>query len=347
METARTAVDFFAARCGNQDQPAIGFYGGEPLLEFPLIQKVAEYAEKKLYGKELTFAITTNASLLTPDIARFFSEHNFLLTISLDGTPETHDRSRRFASDGRGSFAAIRANLETVIRQCPDLKMSFNIVIDPRYPCDSVHQLFDREELFKKAQITSTLISDQFSVEKTVPGEVFLQQDSRHEFCSYLAYLGKYEKDKVSSVALAGLSESFGRLKDSMKPSASLPDSAAPGGPCIAGELRLFVNTDGDLYPCERVSETSEAMKIGNLRDGFDLSKVDRLINVAQDTAENCKNCWAFRHCMLCCAQSDNCGELSADLRSSQCSKVRAQVEEKFRDYLWMREFGVPYDIMN
>jgi len=347
IETAMAAVDFFAARCGNQDQPAIGFYGGEPLLEFPLIQKVTEYAEEKLYGKDLTFAVTTNASLLTPDIARYFSEHNFLLTISLDGTPETHDRSRRFASDGRGSFSVIQHNLEAAIEQCPDLRMSFNIVIDPRYPCDSMHHLFSKEEYLKDAQISSTLISDQFSIEKTVPGEVFLQQDSRHVFRSYLAYLGAYEKEKVSTVALSGLTENFGRLKDSMKPSASLPDVAAPSGPCIAGELRLFISADGDLYPCERVSETSEAMKIGNLRDGFDLGKVDRLINVAQTTAESCKNCWAFRHCTLCCSQSDNCGEMSADLRRSQCSEVRAQVEDKFRDYLWMREFGVPYDIIN
>ena len=38
---------------------------------------------------------------------------------------------------------------------------------------------------------------------------------------------------------------------------------------------------------------------------------------------------------------SDNCGELSADLRCSQCEGVRAQVEDTFRDYLWMKEFDV------
>lgn len=347
INTALTAVDFFAARCGNQELPAIGFYGGEPLLEFPLIQKVVEYSEKKLYGKKLIFAITTNASLLTTEIAEFLFKHNFMVTISLDGTPEIHDRSRRFASDGRGSFSVIRDNLENVMKQFPDLRMSFNIVVDPRYPCDSMHQLFSQEGIFAKANVTSTLINDQFSVEKTVPGEEFLQQDSRHEFRSYLAFRGVYDKNKVSRVSLTDMSDYFVRIKESMRPSVELTDMAAPGGPCIAGELRLFVNADGNLYPCERVSETSEIMNIGNLWDGFNFGKVDNILNIARSTAEDCKNCWAFRHCTLCCTHSDNSGELSADLRRSRCNGVRAQVEEKFKDYLWMKEFNISHDIIN
>ena len=220
-------------------------------------------------------------------------------------------------------------------------------MVDPRYPCDSLHQLFSTEELFKGTQIASTLINDQFSVEKTVPGETFLQQDGRHMFKSYLTFLDAYDRDKVSHVAIADLSGKFWRIKTSMKPSVSLLDVAAPGGPCIAGQMRLFVNVDGNLYPCERVSETSDVMNIGSIWDGIDLGKTNKILNIAETTAENCKNCWAFRHCMLCCTHSDNCGELSADLRRSRCSGVRVQVEDKFRDYLWMREFGVSYNKIN
>jgi uncharacterized protein len=346
LETALTAIDFFAARCGNQELVTVGFYGGEPLLEFPLIQRVVAYAKEKLYGKDLMFTVTTNASLLTPDMARFFSEHNFSILISLDGTPETHDRSRRFADTGRGSFAVIRDNLETVREECPDFKYSFNIVIDPRYPCDSLHQLFSQVDPFREIRITSTLIDDKFSVEKAAPGEIYVRQDNRHCFRSYVALRGVYDRDRVSRVAHKALSSSLGRIQINMKPAESLPDVMAPGGPCIAGERRLFVSVDGDLYPCERVSETSQAMNIGNLWDGFDFDKVDRILNIAQTTAEDCKNCWAFRHCTLCCRHSDNCGELSADLRRSQCDGVRAQVEDRLRDYLWMREFGVSYDVL-
>lgn len=341
IETALKAVDFFVARCGNQEDPVIAFYGGEPLLEFPLIQQVVQYAREKLYGKNLRFTITTNASLLTPDIAYFFMENDFMTTISLDGTSETHDRSRRFASNGKGSFSAIRHNLESIKKQYPEFKFTFNIVIDPRYPCDSLHEMFSQDELFRDAQLMSTLIDDHFSIEKTIPDEAFIQQDSQYTFKSYLAVRGVYPRESASNIAYTSLNANFSRIKTNMRPKVSLADISAPGGPCITGERRLLVSAEGNLYPCERVSESSQAMNIGNLWDGFDFEKVDKILNVAQTTAEDCKNCWAFRHCTLCGKYSDNCGELSADLRRSQCDGVRAQVEETFRDYLWMKEFDV------
>lgn len=347
LETALTAVDFFAARCGNQENITLGFYGGEPLLEFPLIQEVVKYAEEKLYAKDLSFTITTNASLLTPDIACFLCEHNFITVISLDGTPETHDRSRRFAKNGKGSFSVIRKNLVEAKKICPDFQFSFNTVVDARYPCDSLHQLFSGEDFFKESHVESTSIDDQFSVEKVVPSDIFLRQNNQHIFKGYLAFRGVYNRDSVSRVAYMNLLSNFGHFQTAMRSSVSLPDEMAPGGPCIAGERRLFVSVDGNLYPCEKVSETSEAMIIGNLWDGFDMDKVDRIINVAQTTAENCKKCWAFRHCMLCCRQSDNCGELCADLRRSQCDWVRSQVENIFKDYLWTKEFGIFDNILN
>lgn len=341
IDTACAAVDFFTARCGNQNQPAIAFYGGEPLLEFPLIQDVVKYAEKRIYGKKLRFAITTNASLLTPNIAQFFIEHNFLTTISLDGASEAHDRSRRFANNGKGSFAAISNNLKKVLEECPNFKYSFNVVIDPRFACDSVHKLFSYEPPFCNVRFTTNYISDMYSIEKTVAGDKFKQQNDCYTFKGYLAFRGIYDQENVSRVAYTTLANRFGKLQRRMKPEAPLPDVTAPSGPCIPGARRLLVDVDGNFYPCERVSETSQAMNIGNLQEGFDYDKVIKLLNIAQTTAESCKNCWAFRHCNLCCSHSDNCGELSADLRSSQCSNTRLYVEDMFKDYLWMKEFDV------
>lgn len=344
LETAYSAVDFYAARCSNQQLAAVTFYGGEPLLEFSLIQKVVEYAEKKLYGKKLRFSITTNASLLTPQIAHFLMNHNFLTTISLDGASETHDRSRRFANTGQGSFEVITNNLKNILAKYPDFEFSCNVVIDPRFPCESMHKLFNSEIPYCNVRITTNYINDMFSIEKTVPSNIFLQQESCYTFKSYLAFRGIYKREEVSRVAYDTLHQDFGKIRTMMKPEKSMPDVMAPAGSCIPGARRLFVNVDGYLYPCERVSESSSAMIIGNLQEGFNYDHINKLLNIAQTTADNCKKCWAFRHCILCCNYSDNCGELSADLRRSQCSMSRAYVEEKFKDYLWMNEFGVIID---
>ena len=63
----------------------VGFYGGEPLLNMPLIRKTIEYVES-LHIKDLTFSynMTTNAMLLDRYMD-FLVEKNFSILISLDG----------------------------------------------------------------------------------------------------------------------------------------------------------------------------------------------------------------------------------------------------------------------
>lgn len=126
-----------------------------------------------------------------------------------------------------------------------------------------------------------------------------------------------------------------------MKPSTGLAPVMAPGGPCVPGQRRLFVNVDGALYPCERISETSDIMRIGDIYNGIDHAKVDALLNIGQLTEEKCKHCYAVRYCTLCAKNCDNNGELSPELKASNCQSVHNEVMEKFRDYLFTREFSI------
>lgn len=72
FEIAKQAVDFYFAHNTNKDAGVISFYGGEPLLEMELIKKIVVYSEKLYEGKELRFNMTSNATLLTDEIADFF-----------------------------------------------------------------------------------------------------------------------------------------------------------------------------------------------------------------------------------------------------------------------------------
>ena len=51
------------------------------------------------------------------------------------------------------------------------------------------------------------------------------------------------------------------------------------GGPCIPAVRRLFVDTKGGFFPCERVSEEDSEMCIGSLDSGFDFDKMSFLLN--------------------------------------------------------------------
>lgn len=51
VEVAKQAIDFLVKHSENSKEISIGFYGGEPLLEVPLIREVVDYAEGVFSGK--------------------------------------------------------------------------------------------------------------------------------------------------------------------------------------------------------------------------------------------------------------------------------------------------------
>jgi len=74
----------------------IEFQGGEPLLNFPLITKIVENAKLSApkAGKKVEFVIASNLALLTDDILAFCKRNDVLLSTSLDGPADLHNRNR-------------------------------------------------------------------------------------------------------------------------------------------------------------------------------------------------------------------------------------------------------------
>ena len=74
----------------------IEFQGGEPLLNFPLITKIVENAKLAApkAGKKIEFVIASNLALLTDDILAFCKRNDVLLSTSLDGPADLHNRNR-------------------------------------------------------------------------------------------------------------------------------------------------------------------------------------------------------------------------------------------------------------
>ena len=70
-------------------------------------------------------------------------------------------------------------------------------------------------------------------------------------------------------------------------------------GPCIPSLRRLFVNTAGNLYVCEKCIE-EEQFRIGDIFNGLLLEKIEYLMNIGKFTEHECAFCWAQRFCSLC-----------------------------------------------
>ncbi len=89
------------------------FQGGEPLLmgEDFFRRVVALQRRYGRVGARILNCVQTNGTLVTPSLAKFFAEEDFLLGVSVDGPAEIHDARRRTA-DGRGSHALVIRGLE-------------------------------------------------------------------------------------------------------------------------------------------------------------------------------------------------------------------------------------------
>ncbi len=74
----------------------IEFQGGEPLLNFPLIEHIVHGAIERNHRarRELGFVIATNLALVTDDMLRFCDVHSIHISTSLDGPRDLHNKNR-------------------------------------------------------------------------------------------------------------------------------------------------------------------------------------------------------------------------------------------------------------
>jgi uncharacterized protein len=74
----------------------IEFQGGEPLLNFDLIEYIVlkSEARNEAERRNLAFVIATNLSVLNADILGFCREHNISISTSLDGPQDLHNANR-------------------------------------------------------------------------------------------------------------------------------------------------------------------------------------------------------------------------------------------------------------
>lgn len=74
----------------------IEFQGGEPLLNFPLVEEIVARAEElnAVYQRHLTFVIATNLALLDDAVLEFADAHDVYFSTSLDGPADLHNRNR-------------------------------------------------------------------------------------------------------------------------------------------------------------------------------------------------------------------------------------------------------------
>lgn len=339
-DTAKKAIDFYIKHSYNKKMLNIGFYGGEPLIQYNLIKELVEYSRVQGEGKEVGFHMTTNATLLDKEIIDFLAENKFKLTISLDGPRELHDKNRE-SVDGKGSFDKVVRNIGIIQAEHPEYlkEIMFNCVIDGRGDFGCLNDFFTNYETVKDI---NAIFSD-LAQEGIKDKELLLsseEYDSAYQYEVFKLLLSKCGLVSPREVSVI-VQSYYEHIRQSLK-GRSIGTvhgmTGHPGGPCVPGVHKLFVNIHGDFYPCEKLNECISDYIIGNVEKGFDYHKAEKILNIGRTTPEDCRNCWCSRFCYQCILFSEDGNSISADARRAHCQAVRSAVDNMFKDYCLIKE---------
>lgn len=345
-DTAKAALDFLEQHSKNSLEINVSFYGGEPLLEIDLIKRCVDYCHVRFKRKKVSFNLTTNASLLNDDAIKYFEKEKFLITISLDGPQKVHDRNRTFADGKKGTYDVVIEKIGRIKEIAPDFlkNVTLNAVLDDENDFSLINEYFANEPIIKDIFVSTNYVNDTNRKDKIIQNnQKNYIEICKEKFIGLMYLMKRVSKDKVSKLVVREVADIGERIGKRTISKQIIPTITHPGGPCLPGVQRPFVNAYGKLFPCERVNETCNDMCIGNIYEGFDIEAVKRLLNVGQVTEESCKRCWAFNFCTQCGVTADNGEKIAPEVRLEKCDRVRNHVDNLLKDYIVLKECGCDF----
>lgn len=270
----------------------LSFFGGEPMLEWELLQHCRAYLARRAaeMGVRVRYGITTNGTLLSRERLAWLAEHDFLVGLSIDGSPAMHDTNRCYA-DGRGSHADVAKALE-LVHEFPDLRSKVICVVNP-----TNHYL-----LAEGVQWLHTHYN----------GNVGLNFDywsewSDEQFESLQAQLEALQQVMLDSYRQGTpmhIDNIIGKIRTAIHP------DRCKCTECHIGEQEIAVSVDGHFFPCSRLVGVGDDPNVtfGHVSQGIDRAKQNFIIARRGNATPECRIC-ALRHrCQNSCGCTNYAG---------------------------------------
>ena len=282
-EVGKAALDWLVEKSGKRVNLEVDFFGGEPLMNFPVIKRLVEYGRsiEKEKNQHFKFTTTTNCVAMTDEIMDFLNKEMDNVVISMDGRPEVHDRMRPTVN-GKGSYELIAEKAKRFAEKRGQKQYYV------RGTFTGYNKDFGNDVLFLADQGF-----EQISVEPVVTDpscEYALKEEDLPQIMAEYDRLAQIYLDRRAN----GKWFNFFHF---------MIDLA--GGPCLrkrltgcgAGNEYVAVTADGDIYPCHQFVGR-EGMRMGSVLDGtFDTAMQARFQQNTVLTKEKCSQCWARFYC--------------------------------------------------
>ena len=240
----------------NLQRISIQLWGGEPLCAMERIRFVSDYFSNKRYSVKLD--IETNATLITPQIAKELYERKISVGVSVDGYPEIQNRQRAL-ENGNPSSDVVKAGINNLISVYGNGFGGICVI--------TKHNYQHIPELLNYYVNVLGLHSLKFNLVRDNPNashqSIGLTKEETKEFCENLI-------DTLKLYKLLGVEFSEGNILTKYH---NLIEGHT-GNCCISqgctGAIRILsFDMQGNIYPCEMTDYPN--VKLGSIYSGDDL----------------------------------------------------------------------------
>lgn len=234
---AKEAIEYYLSRDDGHENVAVEFFGGEPLLAFPLIREITEWFYSKAWKKHAFFSLVTNGTILPSEMKDWLAKYSkdFTVAFTIDGCKKAHDLNRC------NSYDSVYSNLPFFKKYWPyqPTKMTINDKTIP-YISESVIHLEELEIDFNGGIVLEDIWGD--------PGN---KKELLKVYEDQLAILIDFYDKRPHLNAPAPLFPVFPEFLGN--PGAE-PDEPPPEHSrfCGAGHEMVTIDVDGSIHACHR-----------------------------------------------------------------------------------------------
>ena len=264
----------------------INFYGGEPLLDFPVLQQITHELLKHeaRLAKNFYLTLDTNGTLLEGDAAQFLARYFTQVGVSLDGSQRIHDLQRpgrygeetwqrivnNIKSFPNPKLLGIRATLTTFSDSYLETFRHLTTLGIGRIQLEYCHEPgYHRNPIYEKL---------------IVPPQRQLAE--LREFVDYyVEYIKSYQETRDIPF-VSNLLDNITRIRRGNRFTR----------PCGAGTNTLALNSHGQVFPCIAFVERDD-FAMGQAGTGNCLSLHQTLEGFEVDHQLPCHACWLRYDC--------------------------------------------------
>lgn len=314
LDIAKKSIDFLIANTKNKNL-LVCFLGGEPMMNFQLIQDVVAYCEEYEKKQELHFryTITTNGTIWNEEVEEFFRKNQFTVQISIYGKKEVHNCNRCYAS-GKGSFDVMETNTRS---------MRNDGLVSGRATLTATNlNLIDNFRSLNEMNLNSIPMAPAQNLLSDEDYEKLIKENTKlAEYFLKLVKDGDFKTAKKLRILMSGL---YKIHKSGIERNI----------PCGVGSSNIAVDINGDIFPCHRFAANKEYVMANVLRD-TEMNNKSFLEEIDIDKHEECKKCWVKNLCAGGCPNENlvNAGSTQKSAEKS-CKFIRSMYNDLIHVYL-------------